>query len=220
VITVEEARRHYQGANARQSRLCRPAHDFEHVLRVLKLVERIGAAEGADLAVLRTAALLHDIQRAAELAGGPCHAQAGAVRAREILQGQDPAFVEAVAEAIASHRFRGGEPPRTLEARVLFDADKLDAMGAIGIARAYAVAGALGQRIWAEVPAGYAERDLREAQADIVTDEHTPVHEYIFKLARLRDALFTSTARRIAEGRHAYMQAFFARLQREVSGEM
>ncbi|HOG48221.1 MAG TPA: HD domain-containing protein [Anaerolineae bacterium] len=211
MITAEEARAYYQGADA--------AHDFEHVLRVLRLVERIGAAEGADMVLLRTAALLHDVARAAEHAGGPCHAQAGAARAREILRGHDPARVEVVAAAIASHRFRSGRPPQSLEARVLFDADKLDAMGAIGIARAYALAGAMGQRLWAEVPAGYAGRTPDQGRADFAAEEHTPVHEYVFKLARLKDTLFTPTARRLAEGRHAFMAEFFARLDREVAGE-
>ena len=212
MIPVEEARRHYQGADA--------AHDFEHVLRVLRLVERIGEAEGANMAVLRAAVLLHDVARAAERAGGPCHARAGAERAREILHGQEPAVVEAVAEAVASHRFRGGEQPCSLEARVLFDADKLDAIGAIGIARAYAIAGALGQRLWGEVPARYAARAPIEGRADHVAREHTPVHEYAFKLVRLRDSLFTPTARQIAAGRHAFMEAFFERLGKEVEGKL
>ena len=211
MISIDEARTHYQGADA--------AHDFDHVLRVLRLAERIGAAEGADMEVLRAAALLHDVARAAEHAGGPCHAQAGAERVRGILRGHDPARVEAVARAVASHRFRSGEPPQSLEARILFDADKLDAMGAIGIARAYALAGAMGQRLWAEVPAGYLARRRDTARADFAADEHTPVHEYAFKLAHLKDALFTPTARRLAEGRHAFMAEFFRRLDCEVAGE-
>lgn len=211
MISVEDARRHYEGADA--------AHDFEHVLRVLRLVERIGPAEGADMALLRAAALLHDVARAAEHAGGPCHAQAGAQRAREILRGQDPALVEAVALAIASHRFRSGVAPASIEARVLFDADKLDAMGAIGIARAYALAGVMGQRLWAVVPADYLTRGHGQARGDFADEEHTPVHEYAFKLARLQDSLFTPSARRLAAGRHAFMAEFFQRLKREVAGE-
>ncbi len=211
MISVEEARRHYEGADA--------AHAFDHVLRVLRLVERIGAAEGADLEVLRAAALLHDVARAAERSGGPCHARAGAERARAILAGQDPARVEAVAEAIAAHRYRSGERPQSLEARVLFDADKLDAMGAVGLARAYAMAGALGSRLWGEVPASYARRDPSAGQHDLATADWTPVHEHAFKLSRLRDVLTTPTARALAAGRHAFMDEFFARLEREVAGE-
>ena len=131
MITITEARQHYTAADT--------AHDFEHVLRVWRLVQRIGPAEGADMIVLQAATLLHDVARADELRTGVCHAAEGARRAQAILAGHPPAQVEAVAHAIAAHRFRGDVAPATLEARVLYDADKLDAMGAIGIARAYAV---------------------------------------------------------------------------------
>ncbi len=139
MISIEEAKRYYSGDDA--------AHDFEHVLRVLRLAERIGRAEGADMEVLRAAVLLHDVARVAEDQGGPCHAEAGAQRARQILADHPRVKVEAVAEAIAAHRFRGSHLPETLEAKVLYDADKLDAIGAIGVARAYAIAGRHGQRM-------------------------------------------------------------------------
>jgi uncharacterized protein len=201
VISSEEARRYYAGAE--------PAHDFDHVLRVLALAERIGQAEGADLEIVRAAALLHDV-------GGrhrPGHAQTGAQRAREILQGHPPEKIEAVAQAIATHSFREKSTPQTLEARVLYDADKLDAIGAIGVARAYAVSGQMGQRLWAPVLADY----RWEARGTI---EHTAVHEFVFKLSRLKETLFTPTAKAIAEERHRYMVEFFSRLEREVKGEL
>ena len=212
MITIEKARSHYTGEDA--------AHDFEHVLRVLRLAERIGAAEGADLEVLRAAVLLHDVARVAEDQGGPCHAAAGAERAREILAGRPQEKVEAVAHAIAAHRFRNSAVAQTLEARILYDADKLDAIGAIGVARAYAIAGRCAQRLWAEVPRNYGQRRIEDARGDIADAEHTPVHEYIFKLSRLKDSLFTATARDIASERHDYMAQFFARLEREVRGEV
>jgi len=212
MITIEEAQSHYPSEDA--------AHDFEHVLRVLRLAECIGVAEGADMEVLRAAVLLHDVARVAEDEGGPCHAQAGAARAREILAGHPADKVEAVAHAIASHRFRNSVVPQTLEAQILYDADKLDAIGAIGVARAYAIAGRHAQRLWAPVPDFFARRGTAEARRDVTNAEHTPVHEYIFKLSRLKDSLFTATARAIAEGRHNYMAEFFARLEREIKGEL
>jgi uncharacterized protein len=201
MITVEEARRFYLENDV--------AHDFDHALRVLALAERIGQAEGADLEIVRAAALLHDI-------GGrhrSDHARTGAQQAREILQGHPPEKVEAVAQAIATHSFREKSTPQTLEAQVLYDADKLDAIGAIGVARAYAVSGQLGQRLWAPVPANYQWEARR-------TSEHTAVHEFVFKLSRLKETLFTPTAKAIAEERHRYMVEFFARLEREVKGEL
>jgi len=201
VITVEEARRYYAEADA--------AHNFDHVLRVLALAERVARAEGADLEIVRAAALLHDVGRVGEERGDGCHARIGAARAREILRGHPQDRVEAVAEAIAAHRFRRGPDPQSLEARVLYDADKLDAIGAIGVARAYAVAGREGQRLWA---------DLAEDPAD-GGGGHTPVHEFAFKLSRLKDGLFTAAARQIAADRHRFMVAFFQRLAEEVQGK-
>lgn len=212
LIAIEEARLHYQDNDA--------SHDFEHVLRVLRIAERIGAAEGADMTILRTAVLLHDVAREEERLGGICHAAAGAKRARAVLAGHPEELVGAVEEAIATHRFRAEAVPRTLEAQVLYDADKLDAIGAIGIARAYAIAGAMGQRLWGEVPEGYAERGRTEGRADELDRDHTPAHEFAFKLSRLRDTLFTRTARRIGEERHAYMVEFFGRLAQEVGGRL
>jgi uncharacterized protein len=212
MITIDEARSYYSGEDA--------AHNFDHVLRVLRLAEHIGQAEGADTDILRAAVLLHDVARVAEDAGGPCHAQAGAEQARQILAAHEEDSVDAVAHAIGTHRFRGSSPPQTLEARILYDADKLDAIGAIGVARAYAIAGRHAQRLWAEVPRGFAKRSILDARGDVTDEEHTPVHEYVFKLSRLKDALFTQTARAIAMDRHSYMAHFFERLEREVQGEL
>jgi len=200
VISIEQARAFYTAADA--------AHDFDHVLRVTALAVRIAQAEGADVEIVRTAALLHDIGLDE---GRADHAEIAAERARRILAGQPPERIEAVAQAIRSHRFRAGPPPQSLEARCLFDADKLDAIGAIGVARVFAFGGARGQRLWAEVAPGCDERSAG--------DEHTPVHEFVVKLARIHERLTTETGRRIGRERHDFMTAFFARLKREVKGE-
>jgi uncharacterized protein len=206
MISIGEAR-HYYGDND-------AVHDFDHVLRVLALAERIGQAEGADMEVVRAAALLHDVGRAQADAEGLDHAAIGAERAREILAGQPPEKIEAVAHAIAAHRFRADSAPEALEAQALFDADKLDAIGAVGIARAFAYGGAHGQRLWVPV-----ESVTRWQEKGDDPDTHTPVHEFVVKLSQLKGRLFTSTGRAIAEERHAYMVDFFERLDAEVRGE-
>jgi uncharacterized protein len=211
MIGIAEAQALYSGKDA--------AHNFDHVLRVLKLAERIGSIEGADMQVLRAAVLLHDIARADEDAGGACHAEVGAERARLILAGQPAEQVEAVAQAILAHRFRGAHRPRTVEAMVLHDADKLDAIGAIGVARAYAIAGRCAQRLWAKVPPGYHQRGLADARGDVASEDHTPVHEFRYKLSRLHAMMLTETARQMALSRHQFMVEFFERLQLEVEGE-
>ncbi len=216
-ITVEYARSLYDAGGG--------GHDFDHVLRVTALAERIARAEGADMAVVRTAALLHDIGESADRAN---HHLIGAQRAREILPGQPAAFVDAVAHAIEAHRFRHDPQPVTLEAQVLSDADKLDAIGAIGIARAFAYAGAAGTALWRQpwreianssaAERGDATGDARQAPA-VLGAAYTPVHEFVYKLDRIPERLFTPTARAIARERRDVMREFFDRLDREAAGE-
>ncbi len=209
MLTIDQARELYGGDDT--------AHDFDHVLRVHALAVRIAQAEGADLEIVSAAALLHDVARVEADRLGLCHAEMGAERARAILKGHPPRKVEAVAAAILAHRFRGTAVPASLEAKVLYDADKLDAIGAIGIARAYAIAGRLSQRLWSPLSEG---ADANADTDDIYNSGHTPVKEFQVKLGKLKDSLYTETARAIAEERHRYMTAFFRRLTREVKGEL
>lgn len=201
MISVEAARELYAGADA--------AHCFDHVLRVLVLAERIARAEGADLEVVRAAVLLHDVARHL-----PDHHLRGAEQARELLAGHPAARVEAVCNAIKAHRFRKGPAPVTLEACCLFDADKLDALGAIGVARALAYATAQGCRLWSQPLTAIEEMADPPAGPD-----YTASHEFIYKLQRLPDLLMTATARRIAADRLRFMEAFFRRLDEEVQGK-
>ncbi len=209
------------------------AHDFDHVLRVLHMAEKIAQAEGADIEVVRVAALLHDIGLAQGRAG---HETSAANRAREILKNlsqhpERPAtslrsaqdaqsaytneFIEAVAHAIEAHRFRSGPAPDTLEAKVLFDADKLDSIGAIGIARAFAFGGWRGQKLWADVPIDYTDpMDGRENDPK----QHTAVHEYVVKLTKIKDRMQTATGKQIAQPRHEFMVRFYEQLEKEVKG--
>jgi uncharacterized protein len=198
-ITVEEARSLYD-------HVADTTHRFDHVLRVYKLAETIGLAEGADARVLLTACLLHDVSRGAEDAGEVSdHAEDGARQARHLLQKEPVGFADAVADAIASHRFRASNPaPATLEAQILFDADKLDAIGAVGIARAFTYGGTNGQPLW--------------TSAD--SERHSPAKEFAVKLKKLQGMLFTPTARSIAVERHAFMVGFFERLRAEIQGDL
>jgi uncharacterized protein len=209
MLTVDDAREYYASAES--------GHDFDHVLRVLAMAERLARAEGADIEIVRAAALLHDISRAEEdKTGKGDHAQMAAERARALLvrRGVAPARADAVAHAIAAHRFRGSTAPQTLEAKILFDADKLDSIGAIGVARAYAISGVLNQRLWSPAPADtVATRDQHNA-------EHTAAAEFAVKLSKVRERVHTAAARQIADERHAFMAEFFARLEREVRGEI
>ncbi len=210
-LEIDEARRLYGAADS--------VHDFDHILRVLALAERIAQTEGADRAVVRTATLLHDWGRAEAVERALDHAQVAASRARTWLTARDypSAQIEAIVHAIAAHRFRTAPAPATLEAQVLFDADKLDAIGAIGVARAFAYGGAHNQRLWA--PFSAVDLARWEDEGDD-PQRHTPVHEFVVKLSRIKDRLYTPEGRAIAAERHAYMAAFYERLTAEVKGEL
>jgi uncharacterized protein len=194
------------------------AHDFSHVERVLRLAERIGRLEGADMEIVRMAALLHDVKRDPPGVKSPRgHHLQSADFAGEMLtaEGWQPECVQAVQHAIRSHRFREtGEPPQTLEAKVVFDADKLDAIGAVGVARAIAHSASHGLPFYCEPSNTFLETGKLE-QGEV----HSAYHEYLFKLVKLKDQLFTHTALDMAVERHAFMEVYFQRLAAEVRAE-
>lgn len=210
-LPLDTARRLYSTGDA--------AHDFDHVWRVTALACRLAAAEGADVDVVGTAALLHDVPVEAQLDVDAtqlrqAHHLAAADFARVYLadQGMPTQQIDNVVHCIEAHRFRDQSvQPRTLEAKCLYDADKLDSMGAIGVARAFAYAGNDNNRLWTtpwqEVP---------PIAAKPTGAEYTPVHEYVYKLQRLLATLYTPTARRIGEARHQFMVDFFEQLDREM----
>jgi uncharacterized protein len=203
-----------QFANLRFSR-AKGSHDWDHTQRVHQLCLRIGTIEGADLLVLEAAAYLHDIGRAHQdrSNGWLCHAEKGAAMAREMLSGCPLSRDRKtnIVHCIATHRFRRGESPRTLEAKVLFDADKLDAIGAVGVARAFLFAGELGARLHCP------EVDVSREPAYSVYD--TGYREYRVKLSKVSSRMLTRTGRRLADDRHRFMTGFFDRFLEEYKGE-
>jgi uncharacterized protein len=203
---------------ANSSGPAKASHDIDHVRRVVALARHIARVEGADEVLVACAAYLHDMERGREDAGGEDHAVAGARLAREALGGSDlfgEGEVELVADAIASHRYRSGPPPATPEARCLHDADKLDALGAVGVGRAYMMAGEHCQRLHSTVHEGAAPRHVGE----IEHSEYSPVEEYTVKLRHLPGRMTTEEGRRLARRRADYMDSFFQELEREVAGE-
>jgi len=207
---IEQARRWYSQTDA--------VHNFEHVLRVYSMAERLAKAEGADIEIVRVAALLHDVMDtqpgSAERSN---HHLTSAEFAGQVLrtEGWAEERIAAVQHCIRAHRFRDDrEPPCTIEAKVLFDADKLDVLGATGIERTIAYAILAGQPVYAEPSQTFLTTGRKEPG-----EPHSAYHEFLFKLQNIKDRLFTPTARRIAEERHAYLAGFFARLIAERKGE-
>ncbi len=190
------------------------SHDWEHTLRVYNLCLHIGQKEGADLEVLSIAAYLHDIGRTHQdqSKGSICHAEKGAEIAREILTVHPipEEKRENIIHCILSHRFRNRHEPQTLEAKVLFDADKLDAIGAVGIARAYLFAG--------EVGAVLHNEDADPEFTKPYSRDDTGYREYRVKLSRIKDRILTTEGKRMARERHAFMEDFFERFLKECEG--
>jgi len=189
-------------------------HGPDHIDRVHRTALYIGSLMGAELEILSTAALLHDIGRRYEMEqqGGICHAEKGAELARDILQelGFPAEKIEAIAHCIQTHRYRGENVPKSLEAKILFDADKLDSIGAIGIGRAFLFAGQVGAK-------------LHNGDVDILASrsystEDTAYREFKFKMSKVKDRLLTPEGRRLAEERHGFMEIYFDRLDREIEG--
>ena len=192
-------------------------HDWWHVHRVWRMARRIGQAEGADLVVVELAALLHDIADW-KFHGGD--ETVGPRVAREMLARHDvPNHIAAtVATTIAEISFKGEAEtatPSTLEGRVVQDADRLDAIGAIGVGRAFAYGGHKNRAMYdPRIPP---VRDLGK-QAYLTRGSPTINHFYE-KLLLLHERMNTATGRRLATERHQFLRTFLEQFMKEWSGD-
>lgn len=190
------------------------AHDCEHVYRVLYNALAIAAEEPeTDYDILITACLLHDIGRVDQIADpGLCHAEVGSEKAyRYLLElGMEEAFAAQVKHCILTHRFRKNLPPQTLEAKILFDADKLDVTGAIGIARTLVYRGTVMEPLYRLLPDG----TISDGTHDI---GHSFFREYKFKLEKLYDRFLTPKGAALARERQAIAKAYYESLYKEVN---
>ena len=187
-------------------------HDWWHVWRVWRLARRIAAAEGADPLLVELAALGHDVE------DHKLGRTEGTLAAWLAEAGADAATAEAVVAIARRVSFKGAGVPDampTLEGRVVQDADRLDAIGAIGIARAFAYGGARGRLLYdpAETP------ELHASFEDYKKTNSSSLMHFYEKLFLLKERLHTPTARAIAEERHAFMERFVQRFLAEWEGE-
>lgn len=191
------------------------AHDKEHIYRVLYTALDIAAYEqDVDYEILITACLLHDIGRREQFENPAlCHAAVGGDKAFAFLLdcGWTQERAGQVKEAIAAHRYRSGKPPVSAEARILFDADKLDVTGAIGIARTLLYAGETGAPIYTMNSDG----SVNDGSGD---GEDCFFREYKRKLEKLYDRFFTERGRKLAAERQAAAAAFYGSLLKEAEG--
>ena len=189
------------------------AHDIGHVRRVVALARQMGADMGANLDVVVPAAWLHDCVSVAK--DSPDRSKASWLAAEAAV-----AFLEklgypaehgaAIHHAIVAHSFSLGTPPESLEAQVVQDADRLDAIGAIGIARCFLTGGAMGSAMF------HGEDPFATGRA--LDDKAYAVDHFYLKLLTLKETLHTDAARREAQRRHDFMVAFLDELRGELAG--
>lgn len=190
-----------------------PSHDWHHVERVYKLGERIARNENAEERVVKISVLLHDIGRAKEDKGViEDHAIWGAQKAEGFLRdrGEDTGVVEAVKHCIESHRYSNSVEPRTTEAKVVCDADNLDALGAVGIARCFSYGGANG----IVIDSSLGKTRIKEEERD----RETQMKHLKSKILSLKERMYTQTGKEIAQDRHGFVEDFVERFESEVKG--
>ena len=189
------------------------AHDYWHCYRVVQTAKYIGRKEKADLVVLEFAAWLHDI---AHPVSKMDHDIEGAKLAKKFLTAHrvDKQLVEKIVSCIRKHRFIKGKKANSLEEKILQDADKLDALGAVGIVRVFTVAGEHGQTIHnPKVKSDfsyYLKNDLSK----------TTIAHFYDKLFKLKKLMHTETAKKIAEKREKYMKDFLKKFYKEWEGKL
>lgn len=188
-----------------------PAHDFTHIQRVSRNARIIGLQEGADMKVLMLSALLHDVgsDKKAELAGNDCGLH-GTSTVQAFLEriGLDEERMRNVLYAVEVHRYSRGIVPITLEARILQDADRLDAIGAIGIARVFLTGGFLRRELYNPQDPFCKNREPDDGQWNL---DH-----FYKKLLRLESGMHTESARRLASKRTAVLKKYLSDLEEEI----
>lgn len=187
------------------------AHDLAHILRVWTSAAAIHAVEGGERRVLAAAVLLHDCVSVEKNAPDRAFAsRRAAARAGELLAalGWDEAAIEPVRHAIAAHSFSAGIAPQTIEAAILQDADRLDAIGWIGVARCFYIAGRLGSALYDPLDPRGEARPLADASFAL---DHFPA-----KLLKLANGFKTATGRHMAAERDARLRQFMDGMLAEI----
>ena len=210
-----EAKKYFVGASG--------CHDWTHIDRVRNLALRIGKKEKADLFVLEIAALLHDVGRKDELKsrGAFCHAEKGGEIAEKILEKNKikKDDLDNIVHCIKSHRYKNNNIPETLEAKVLFDADKLDSLGAIGVGRIFLFAGNSSHGS-GKLHTGKEKMLAKTGQSYAYTEEDTAAMEYYTKLIYIKNKILTKTGKELAKERQKFMGMFFDRIEKEIKGKL
>jgi len=204
------------------------AHNFDHVMRVYNLALHLAENEDVDLEVIKAAALLHDIKGKKEIddpTGKTDHAIESAKMAESILNnlGYSKDKIKHIQDCIVSHRYRTENKPQTKEAKIVFDADKLETVGAIGIARAFVWVGRNNANIYKKADIiEYTKENLGGKINGRIQDKtkHSPQINWETKDKHILNYLYTEKAKQIAKDRIIFSENFFKRLENEINFTM
>ena len=192
-----------------------PAHDFSHILRVYINARIIGQQEDADMQVLLLAALLHDVGSEKKHSSKQVESEGlGRKAVEDFLEsiGLEEVAKDKVLYAVDVHRFSKGIVPVTLEARILQDADRLDALGAVGIARVFLTGGALGRELY--------NPDDPFCRAREPDDKRWNLDHFYRKLLKLESGMHTNSAKKLAAERTAILRRYLHDLEEEIGTNM
>ncbi len=191
-------------------------HDWWHIFRVWTLAKKIAFEEKAQMEIVELGSLLHDIADW-KFHGGDD--SIGPAMAQEFLSNNDvdPQLTESVVDIVSTISYKGAgvaTPMKTLEGKIVQDADRLDAIGALGIARTFAYGGYKNRLIYHpdEKPV------LHQSYTDYKKNEGHTINHFYEKLLLLRERMNTKTGKRMADGRHQFMQSFLEQFYREWDG--
>jgi uncharacterized protein len=189
-----------------------PAHDFQHIMRVYKNAEHIGRKEGADMEVLLPSVLLHDLvvyPKASAKTSKSADDSADLAEKWLPVYGYPQDRIEKISYCIRTHSYSKRLVPLTLEGKILQDADRLDALGAIGIARTFSVGGSENRIFYNPAdPLWKSKRDLN--------DREWTLDHFQTKLLRLKNLMHTKTGRKMAKERAKFMELFIRQLRKEL----
>jgi len=175
-------------------------HDYFHIQRVVKVARKIASEENADLFLVELSAWLHDV--------GDYKLNDGIDKSEELISeflnelNLPQETISKTIEIVSQVSFSKGKTAGTLEAKIVQDADRLDAIGAIGLARVFAYGGSKNREIW-----------------NPENPEMTTVQHFYDKLLKLKDLMNTNSARKIAEERHLFMEEFLKKFYNEWEGK-
>lgn len=190
------------------------AHDLSHIARVWRNATAIYAGEGGDLEIIAAAVLLHDCVHVPKNSPDRARAsQLAAAKATAVLYkcGWPTDRTARVTHAVEAHSYSAGITPSTIEARIVQDADRLDAIGAVGIARCFYTAGRMGSELYNAADTIGTNRALDDTSFAL---DHFPK-----KLFQLTEGFKTSTGQRLAQHRHKFLKRFYEEFLAEVSAE-